>query len=114
VTLLHAEVELVAHPYMDWGVWKARCPRQSVGCSNAEHYGADPVSGHVGGLTDHGFRCGHCRLECPAEWPRTRPVIERLLSVRPVPSTRNWQVGEPIKNLLAENIQHGLTRVERQ
>ena len=112
--LLSADVDLVAHPYMDWGTWKARCPRHDWGCSNAEHYGADPVSGHVGGLTDSAFRCAHCLLECPAVWPPARRVIERLLSARPVPATRNWKTGEPIKHLIAENIEHGLIRLERQ
>ncbi len=113
MTLLLPETDLVAHPWMEWGMWKARCPRQSLGCTNAEHYGPDPVSGHVGGLTDAGFRCAHCLLECPVEWPRARRVIERLLAIRPIPATRNWLLGEPIKQLIAENIEHGLIGVQR-
>jgi hypothetical protein len=114
VTLLLPEVELVAHPWMERGMWMARCPRLPLGCTNAEHYGPDPIGGHVGGLTDSGFRCARCHLECPAVWPRARRVIERLLAARPIPDTRNWMLGEPIKFLIAENIQHGLIRVERQ
>lgn len=105
------QVEEVAVAFMEWGRWIARCPRQVLGCSNAEHYGPDPVTQHVGGLTTSGFRCAHCRLECPSKWPAERAGIEAALAMRPIPATRNWLPGEDLATLLAENIEHGLVRV---
>jgi len=101
----------IAHPYVSWGLWLADCPRAGFGCPNAEHYGPHPISGHVGGLTETGFRCNHCTLECPVEWPADRDAIGRILNMRPVPATRNWRLGEPVQHLVAENIEHGLIAV---
>lgn len=97
---------LRAQAHVNYGRWIARCPRPF--CPNAEHFGADPKTGHVGGLTGAGFRCSHCDLVCGADWPPNVDDIEYLLSLRPVPSTRNWDPGETIHDLLAENARHGV------
>jgi hypothetical protein len=99
-------VDEIAHPYVSWGRWVAACPRS--GCPNAEHFGADPFTQHVGGLAEASFRCAHCTLECAVQWPPERQAISALLNARTVPATRNWQVGESVEALLAENIEHGL------
>ncbi len=114
MTLLLPEPDYRAEVYVSWGRWVARCPRDA--CPNAEHFGADPDTGHVGGLTETAFRCAHCRLECPAAWPppTERVAIERVLGQRPVPSTRNWQPGEDVRGLVAENVEHGVTSVRQQ
>jgi hypothetical protein len=106
VSLLRAELR--ATVYISWGKWVARCPND--GCPNAEHYGADPDTGHVGGLTDTYFHCSHCGLFVQAEWPDLEVAADavRLLGMRPVPATRSWLPGEPVENLLAENVQHYL------
>jgi hypothetical protein len=52
-----------AYARVAWGRWVADCPRPE--CSNAEHHGADPVTGHVGGLTGAAFRCGSCTWRGP-------------------------------------------------
>lgn len=98
--------DLRAMARVSWGRWVADCPR--TGCPNAEHFGRDPGSGHVGGLTGSAFRCALCQLHCPAIWPENVDDIVRLLSVRPVPATRNWSPGETLHDLLAENVQHGI------
>lgn len=100
---------MIAMAYMNWGRWVADCPREE--CPNAEHFGAAPVTGHVGGLTDCAFRCGFCTLECPALWPPDRALIETILGERPVPSTRNWRPGEPARGLVDENITRGITTI---
>lgn len=94
--------------YVSWGIWVARCPAD--GCPNAEHAGADRNTGHVGGLGSTFFRCAHCGLVCPAVWPTSeiRDAVVRLLSMRPVPATRNWLPDELPEQLLVENIAHGL------
>ena len=98
----------VAVVFMSWGRWVARCPRPA--CHNAEHFGPS-TDGTPGGLAG-GFRCrseaGGCGLVCEARWPAQVEEIEWLLMQRPVPSTRNWQPGEDLSALLAENIQHGI------
>ena len=93
-------------PEVNWGRWIARCPRD--GCHNAEHFGLDEQTGHLGGLADEVFRCGHCNLTCVVRWPEEKYAIERILAARPVPSTRNWQPGETLDGLLRENSEHGL------
>jgi hypothetical protein len=37
------------------------------------------------------------------EWPASVTQIEDLLSRRPSPLNRNWVVGEPVADLIAEN-----------
>lgn len=105
---------VVAKVYISWGKWVARCPAD--GCPQAEHFGADPNTGYVGGLTETAFWCGHCGLTCPAEWPPEEMCADavRLLAMRPVPATRNWnrQLGEPTDALLGENVEHGLLDAE--
>lgn len=42
------------------------------------------------------------------ELPEQRAEIERLLSVRPFPVNQNWEPGETIEQLAAENQERGL------
>lgn len=94
----------VAH--VNHGRWIARCPRPF--CAGAEHAGRDAKTGHVGGLTGVGFTCANCDLVCAADWPPNVDDIEYLLSLRPVPATRNWEPPETVHDLLAENAAHGI------
>lgn len=105
-------IRICATVYISWGKWVARCPAD--GCPQAEHYGADPDTGHVGGLTDSTFRCGHCGMFCAAEWPDPDVAADvvALLGMRPVPATRSWLPGETVENLLAENVEHKLLSAE--
>lgn len=101
-------MEIRAQVFLSWGKWVADCPR---GCGNAEHFGPDPESGHVGGLTGSTYTCGSaghgCGLVCPADWPSNVADIEAMVAGRPV-SKRNWRPGEDLHELLAENIEHGI------
>lgn len=94
--------EPVAVVRMNWGRWLAECPRP--GCASAESYGP--------GLDGERFTCrveaGGCGLRCRAVWPEALETIERLLLARPVPATRNWEPGETVHDLLAENVMHGI------
>lgn len=42
------------------------------------------------------------------ELPANAPEIERLLDLRPFPVNQNWQPGETVDQLRAENAEHGL------
>lgn len=117
-------MEHVAYARVVWGRWVADCPRD--GCTQAEHFGQDPGTGHVGGLAGDAFRCGTegvtcgcgrvpatgCGLVCRVVWPANIEAIEKLLMQRPVPQTRNWSPGEDLTGLLMENVTHGITGVE--
>jgi hypothetical protein len=50
------------------------------------------------------FDCGRVFLN--VKFPRDAVKIERLLIGRPM-MNRNWQTGETMKTLIAENIEHG-------
>ncbi len=116
-------MELVAYARVCWGRWVADCPRP--GCSQAEHFGADPMSGHIGGLSGQAFRCGTegvtcgcgravpsgCGLVCRVVWPENIAGIERLLMLRPVPQNRNWSPGEELADLMVENTAMGISPV---
>lgn len=91
------------------GVWMARCPRPF--CTNAERHGRDPKTGHAGGLDGATFRCSNCGLTCQSEWPEAVDDITWLLSLRPVPATRNWEPPETVLDLLIQNTDHGITPV---
>lgn len=94
-------VDLPAIVYANWGMWVADCPNL---CGGAEHYGAHPASGHIGGLTRTRFRCSKCFAETATVWPKERQRIEALLAARPSPANRNWWPSEPIDHLEEENI----------
>jgi hypothetical protein len=102
---------------MSFGRWVARCPRP--GCGNGESFGRCD-DGTTGGLTSDGlFHCRNehtpqggrydgCGLTCEADWPANLADLERLLLARPAPSSRNWQKGEMVADLMYENGIHGI------
>jgi len=91
--------------YHNWGRWVADCPQS--GCPNAEHYG-EPSGSPRGGLELEWFRCSFCGWTGRAVWPDNLSGIEKVLRLRPVPSTRNWLPGETVETLVAENLEHGI------
>lgn len=97
---------LRARAWLREGQWIANCPRP--GCPNAEHFGADPLGGHVGGLTGASFHCRYCHLRVAAQWPPNVDDINWLTSQRPIPRNRNWHVGETLDDLWRENLAHGI------
>ncbi len=59
------------------------------------------------------FRCldALCGAESVVVWPDDTAVIDELLAGRP-PQNRNWHPWETPGDLLAENIEHGVTLVK--
>ena len=53
------------------------------------------------------WRCLECGAGYTLLWPSRRVEIENLLRPRRIVN-QNWNIGEPIDHLLAENIEHGL------
>jgi hypothetical protein len=85
--------------FVNWGRWVADCPDPD--CSNAEELTAAAAV----------MVCGFCSRSWPIVWPVDVALIDAALSVRPVPSTRNWVPGETVTDLLDENERH-LTGVQ--
>lgn len=79
------------------GCWIIDCPL----CSGAQ-------------VVDLGARCVDCGLLLEPRWPAEdlRYGVERMLSMRPIVHTRNWNPGETLHDLLAENVQHGIGPAE--
>ncbi len=97
--------DLRATAYHNWGRWVADCPNTK--CNNAED-----VVGQTFfcGCQGSGV-CGHgqpCRTVSKIVWPENVEAINHVLSVRPVPSTRNWTSGETLEDLRKENADNGL------
>ena len=92
--LIHTGVPRVA-ARVNWGRWVVDCPR----CPDAA-------------VMDPGAPMFLCKCGAPAEvvWPPEETVygIERLLLMRPDPSTRNWVPEETLVDLMVENGAHGI------
>lgn len=73
------------------GNWIIDCPL----CSGAQ-------------VTSLGTRCVDCGTALEVRWPsdELQYGVQRLLSLRPIPHTRNWSPGETLHDLLAENVEH--------
>lgn len=83
--------------YANWSRWVADCGW----C----RYGARQLQPRI----PH-FECWTCGAVTDAVWPSERMVqgVERLLMMRPDPSTRNWVPGETLPQLMWENGDHGI------
>jgi hypothetical protein len=80
----------------NWGRWVVDCPRCPSALSLAPQ---SPV-----------FQCADCGTRAEVEWPSQEMVygIERLLLMRPDVTKQNWQPGETLIDLVAENGAHGI------
>lgn len=96
--------------YVNNGRWVARCTRP--GCMSAEAAGPRDDGRGDGGLHRDHFECSECGWRCDVEWPAEIERIERLLAQRPLRVNRNWMPGEPVLDLVAENVMNGLMPVE--
>jgi hypothetical protein len=94
----------VAEASANWSRWVVRC-------------GQCPNAGQLHPLTRRGrydpppyFACTHCLAITEVIWPSEDMVkgVERLLMMRPDPSTRNWVPGETLHDLIFENGAHGI------
>lgn len=108
----HGDVVPVVFVFANWGRWVAVCPvcpsalAVAAGVVDDDRglVGWDPVRRRTG------LQCRDCGTLYLAEWPdedMTRGV-ERLLQLRPDPTTRSWWPGETLDDLAAENMTHGV------
>lgn len=86
----------VAEAHASWGYWAARC-------------GLCP-SGEMLQRFQPDFECSFCGMVTEIIWPSEDMVygVERILMMRPDPSTRNWFPGETLNDLVWENGEHGI------
>lgn len=93
--LIHTSVARVP-VRANWGRWVLDCYR----CPSATWVepGTDLVC------------CYDCGTPAEAVWPSEEMIygVERLLLMRPDVTTRNWEPGESLHDLLEENVQHGI------
>jgi hypothetical protein len=95
-----------AYAVANHGRWIVRCPFVYAGepCTGAERASRN----------DPRFWCCECANFAvggkwlPVVWPESAAQIELVLSKRAAAKTRNWEAGEPLTHLLAENEAHGV------
>jgi hypothetical protein len=94
--LIHTGVARIA-VRANWGRFVLGCSR----CPSATWVNPDADSLVV---------CRDCGTPAEAVWPSAEMVygIERLLLMRPDVTTRNWEPGETLHDLMEENVAHGL------
>ena len=92
------ETGFITEAYANWGRWVARCGDPDC-----------PRAIQLRRLTQY-LRCDFCRAITKVLWPSLDMItaVERLLMMRPVPSTRNWLPGETLHDLVFENGAHGI------
>lgn len=83
----------------NWGRWVARCP--APWCTNAMQVTPGQDAFVCAGL-------GGCGCGADVVWPTDPDAIELILTMRPVPATRNWLPGETLEQLVLENAAHGI------
>lgn len=79
---------------VNWGRWVVDCPV----CPDALMMGPGTRL----------FQCWECGAEADVVWPVNTAGIDRMLALRPMPNTRNWQPGETLHDLAVENLLHGI------
>ncbi len=107
--------------YVNHGRWVAECA--TPGCPGAERKWpgfavkettvVDPLTGNrftrlFGISADGWLHCANCGQLSRVQFPSEADQIEEVLSMRPVPETRNWMPGETLADLTAENEAHGV------
>jgi hypothetical protein len=81
----------------NWGRWIVRCPRPW--CASAMQVWPG----------DRWTACKDCEAPIPdLVWPADPEAVEALLMARPAVESRNWLPGESLKDLLVDNVRHGL------
>lgn len=86
----------VIHARANWGRWVGDCP--SPFCASALQLSAEQPW----------FRCRDCDATAEIVWPVQPGDIERLLMMRPDETTRNWEPGETLHDLIEQNLAHGI------
>jgi uncharacterized Zn finger protein len=93
-----------AAAYLNQGRWVADCPVPY--CAGAERVW--PELRHLSDGREYGIyrdkmHCAECGTVSDVVFPDEREQIDRVVSARKVPSTRNWNPGETLSDLDAEN-----------
>jgi hypothetical protein len=93
----------VVEAHANWGAWAAKCGR----CINGTPFRHAP--GYLRPGTPS-WECWLCGAVTEVIWPseKTMRDVERLLMMRPDPTTRNWLPGESVQDLMWENAEHGI------
>jgi hypothetical protein len=99
VNLVHANRPVMA-ARANWGRWICDCP-------------ACPAALTLQPGTPE-FVCWECGSRAEILWPSEDMArgVERLLMMRPLEQHRNWEPGETLHDLLAENVTHGIGPTE--
>lgn len=87
----------VSEAHASWGIWAARCGCCRPGAERLQRFQAEML-------------CSFCGMVTDIIWPSVDMVkgVERLLMMRPDPSTRSWKPGETLTDLMWENGEHGI------
>jgi ribosomal protein S27E len=87
----------VSEAHAAWSFWEVRC--------GACRYGAEQLKRFQAWI-----ECRICGQVTDVIWPPEAMVhgVERLLMMRPDPTTRNWYPGETLGDLMMENGTHGI------
>lgn len=98
MTILVRPGQYISEAQASWSFWEARC-----GCCR---FGAERLYERFQGTIE----CRVCGQVTEIIWPSEAMVkgIERLLMMRPDPTTRNWRPGETLHDLMFENGAHGI------
>lgn len=100
-----APAELAVEAYANAGRWVVQCPD----CNGAQ----------LACRTDPRFMCNECAnvgaagLWRSVVWSEETDEVEAVLSVRPF-ANQNWEPGELVTDLAAENVDHDLPPVLEQ
>lgn len=93
------EITGTARARVNWGRWIVDCTT----CTSAL---ALPPGTEA-------MQCWDCGAIVPLiVWPPDVASIEAVLAYRPDPNTRNWEPGETVTDLIAENAVHGIVPSE--
>lgn len=113
----------VARAYVYAGDWVADCPRppDQGKCGNVEFLYAPSRMNGPRDQKKPFFHCSYCGQQAEIDWPDSEHEILMVLSLRPIPDTRNWYPadhpvavnfriphGQSIRDLLDENAEHGV------
>lgn len=96
--------DAIAHAIVRQSRWVIICPW----CPSAQYAHS----------TDKRFfcvECGNAAVDSKwvsVEWPKDPEAIEGHLSLRPDPTTRNWEWDENVGDLAMENAEHGVSGLE--
>lgn len=107
-----------ARAYIYHGEWVADCPRP---CGNTEFLFNKTSRNGPRIVRKQVFTCSYCKMTAPIEWASNERELDIVLSIRPVPHTRNWYPkghpvalkyklpdGQTIHDLVQEAREHGV------